>query len=526
MTAPIEDYALLSDGRTAALVSRGGSIDWFCAPRLDAPSLFGALLGGVEQGHWGLRPADPEARATRHYDGDTFCLVTRWESAEGVAEVHEWMPVGVPGQSGERMSTATPDRTDIVRQIVGIRGRVTFLQELRLRFDYARAVPWVHQSGTAPVPELTATAGPDAVVVRGALLRPDGHRHSGEVTVAAGEARAVTLTWYPSYRPAPEPLDVEAAARAMSRWWTDWAQGITHVGPKHEAVRRSLLILRALTNRETGGIAAAATTSLPEDFGGVRNWDYRYVWLRDAALTLEALLAHGLGDEARAWRDWLVRAVAGDPADVQIMYGLAGERDLLEREMPSLPGYAGSAPVRIGNGASGQYQADVIGEVMVTLDAARRAGLAESVRSWSLQRMLLAHSEKQLDRPDNGLWEIRGEPRFFTHSRVMLWAAFDRGVRAVDRAGQAGPGGALGHRAGAAACRDRRERRGCRRLVRAARRHRRGGRLAAADPAHRVLRAGRSADARDRRPDRADPHARRAADEVPHRDRRGRTARG
>ena len=216
MTVPIEDYALLSDGRTAALV-RAAAASTGSAPRgWTRPRCSALCSAASSRAHWGLRPADPEARATRHYDGDTFCLVTRWESAEGVAEVHEWMPVGVPGQSGERMSTATPDRTDIVRRIVGIRGRVTFLQELRLRFDYARAVPWVHQSGTAPVPELTATAGPDAVVVRGALLRPDGHRHSGEVTVAAGETRAVTLTWYPSYRPAPDPLDVEAAARAMS----------------------------------------------------------------------------------------------------------------------------------------------------------------------------------------------------------------------------------------------------------------------------------------------------------------------
>ncbi|MBS1696903.1 MAG: glycoside hydrolase family 15 protein [Actinobacteria bacterium] len=439
---PIEDYALLSDGRTAALVSRAGSIDWFCAPRLDSASLFGALLGGVEQGQWSLRPVDPEATATRRYDRDTFCLVTRWETAAGAAEVTEWMPVvlrddavtldGSPAGLGV-------DRTDIIRRIRGITGRVAFHQELRLRFDYARALPWVRQTGTEREPELTATAGPDAVVVRGAELRPHGHSHSGTVEVAAGEEAVLSLTWAPSYRPSPASLDADVAERVTCAWWQDWADGIAHEGHRRHDVRRSLLILRALTNRETGGIAAAATTSLPEDFGGERNWDYRYVWLRDAALTLEALLAHGLADEAQAWRDWLLRAVAGDPADLQIMYGLAGERDLREREMPSLPGYAGSAPVRVGNAAAEQFQADVFGEVMVTLAAARREGLDESVRSWSLQRVLLQQAEKQIDRPDNGMWEIRGDPQFFTHSRVMLWAAFDRGVRAVEEGGLHGP---------------------------------------------------------------------------------------
>jgi len=441
-TPPIEDYALLSDGRTAALVSRAGSIDWFCAPRLDSASLFGALLGGVEQGHWSLRPADAHATATRHYDGDTFCLVTRWESGDGVAEVREWMPVLLakePGSLEGAQAALGADRTDIVRRVVGISGRMSFAQELRLRFDYARALPWVRQTGSAGSPELTATAGPDAVVVRGAELQPHGHSHVGTVEVAAGESRELTLTWFPSYRAVPAALDVEAAERATSAWWRDWADGIAHEGPHEDDVRRSLLLLRALTNRETGGIAAAATTSLPEEFGGARNWDYRYVWLRDAALTLEALLAHGLADEARAWRDWLLRAVAGDPAELQIMYGLAGERDLVEREMRSLPGYAGSAPVRVGNAAAEQFQADVFGEVMVTLAAARRAGLGESARSWSLQRVLLRHAEKQLDHPDNGMWEIRGDPQFFTHSRVMLWAAFDRGVRAVEEDGAHGP---------------------------------------------------------------------------------------
>lgn len=425
----IEDYALLSDCRTAALVSREGSVDWLCLPRLDSASVFGALLG--EQGHgcWSLRPADQDATATRHYDGDTFTLITRWETAEGVAEVRDWMPV---------MDDAL-DRADLVRQVTGVTGTVSFTQEVRMRFDYARAMPWAQQTGTASAPEVTMVAGPDAVVLRGAALRAHGHAHTGTVQVSRGESVALTLTWHPSYRTAPAPLELEAAARETASWWRDWAARIDHHGPHQHAVRRSLLILRALTNRETGGIAAAATTSLPEDFGGERNWDYRYVWLRDAALTLEALLDHGFTEAAAHWRDWLVRAVAGDPADVQIMYGLAGERDLVERTLTSLPGFEGSAPVRIGNGASAQYQADVVGEVMVTLGAARRAGLAESHRSWAVERALLGYAETQIDRADNGLWEIRGEPQMFTHSRVMMWAAFDRGVRAVEEFGMTGP---------------------------------------------------------------------------------------
>ncbi|UJP09815.1 glycoside hydrolase family 15 protein [Microbacterium sp. KUDC0406] len=429
MSVPIEDYALLSDCRTAALVSREGSIDWFCPSRLDGGSVFGALLGDAEQGHWSLRPADPDAVATRAYDDDTFTLVTRWETADGVAEVRDWMPV---------VEDPT-DRTDIIREIVGVRGWVVFRQELRMRFDYARAIPWVRQTGTAAAPEMIAAAGPDALVLRGAPLRSDGRRHTGEVDVGEGERAALTLTWFRSYRPAPEALDLADAADETRRWWHEWAGGIEHAGPHYDAVQRSLLLLRALTNRDTGGIAAAATTSLPEQFGGARNWDYRYVWLRDAALTLEALIDHGFTDEAAHWRDWLLRAVAGDPADVQIMYGMAGERDLVERTLASLPGYAGSAPVRIGNGASLQYQADVVGEVLVTLAAARRAGLAAPRESWSLETALLEHTLTQLDRADNGLWEIRGEPRYFTHSRVMLWAAFDRGVRAIEEHGMPGP---------------------------------------------------------------------------------------
>ncbi|WP_375386427.1 glycoside hydrolase family 15 protein [uncultured Microbacterium sp.] len=426
MASPIEDYAVLSDCHTAALVSREGSIDWLCLPRYDSASTFGALLGSEDHGRWMLRPTDPAARTSREYDGDGFVLVTRWQTADGVAEVIDLMP------HADR-------RADVIRRTRGVSGRIEFRQELRVRFDYARAMPWMRQAGTDDDPALIAIAGPDALVVRGARLTADDRAHVGVFTVAAGETVDLTMTWFPSHRPTPEPIDIDKALESTRAWWAGWAEGIEHDGPHHDEVVRSLLVLRALTHEDTGGIVAAATTSLPEDFGGVRNWDYRYVWLRDASLTLEALLDHGFTAEAQEWRRWLLRAIAGSPDDVQIMYGLGGERELTERVLTSLPGYDGAAPVRIGNGAVEQYQADVIGEVMLALEAARLAGVEESEFSWPLQRALLAFVEENIDRRDNGIWEIRGEPRWFTHSRVMVWAAFDCGVRAVRRHGLDGP---------------------------------------------------------------------------------------
>lgn len=425
MPASIEDYALLSDCRTAALVSLDGSIDWLCLPRFDAPSIFGALLGDPTHGCWTLRPSDPSATARRWYLPDTFILVTRWETAGGIAEVQEFMPM-------------TDDRTDVVRRVIGIEGTVAFRTELRMHFDYARALPWVRQVGTGDEPALSAIAGPDAVVVRGVALAASDHVHAAEISVTAGERRDLVLTWYASHETAPAALDVEAAIARTRSWWQGWASPIAHDGPHRDAVVRSLLVLRALTNRDTGGIVAAPTTSLPEDFGGSRNWDYRYVWLRDAALTLEALITHGFLEEVHHWRRWLLRAVAGEPAEVQIMYGIAGERDLAERELTSLPGYQGAAPVRVGNGAVDQYQGDVLGEVLVALEAARIAGLDETSFSWSLQRALIERVVSGLERPDNGIWEIRGPLQLFTHSRVMMWAALDRGVRAVRDHGLSG----------------------------------------------------------------------------------------
>ncbi len=432
MATPIEDLALLSDCRTAALLARDGTVEWLCLPRLDSASVFAALLGEADDGLWRVRPADPGARPERRYDGDTFILVTRWETPTGVAEVHDFMPVG-------RDPGAASDRADLVRRVVGVSGTVAFDVDLRLRFDYARALPWMRQTGSPDAPELTAMAGPDAVLLRGVRLRADGHRHRGGFEVTAGRRVDLTLTWFPSFRPAPEPLAVDRALAETRQWWQSWADRIEHGGLHGPEVVRSLLVLRALTNHDTGGVAAAASTSLPEDFGGVRNWDYRFVWLRDAALTLEALLAHGFLGLAEHWRTWLLRAVAGDPADLQIMYGLAGERNLPERELPRLAGYAGSRPVRIGNGAALQYQADVVGEVIVTLSAGREAGLTESAFSWPLEKQLVRYASEQFERPDNGIWEIRGEPQHFTHSRVMMWASFDRAVRAVDQHGLDGP---------------------------------------------------------------------------------------
>lgn len=425
MPAPIEDYALLSDCRTTALVSREGSIDWLCLPRVDSASVFGALLGEAANGRWSLRPRGRATVVERRYIPDTFILVTRWKSDTGVAEVQE-------------MLSLHSERTDLVRRVVGISGRVEFETEVRLHFDYSRTLPWVRQMGTANAPMLQAIAGPEAVVLTGVALVAGDHAHTAAFAVEADERRDLVLTRFPSYDRRPEPLDVEDAFAATRSWWQGWASGAAHEDGHRAQVVRSLLVLRALTNRDTGGIVAAATTSLPEEFGGSRNWDYRFVWLRDASLTLEVLITHGYLREAHHWRRWLLRAVAGEPHEVQIMYGVAGERDLPERVLASLPGYEGAGPVRIGNAAVEQYQGDVIGEVLVALEQARMAGLEESDFSWPLQRALIGRVLDDLDRPDNGIWEVRGEPQWFTHSRVMMWAALDRGVRAVREHGLPG----------------------------------------------------------------------------------------
>lgn len=423
MPLNIEDYALISDCQSGALVGRDGSIDWLCLPRYDSDSMFGALLGDADHGRWLLAPDDDSATCARSYVDDTFILSTRWSTDAGEVEVTDFMPHG-------------DHRADVVRTVRGIRGTVPMQQDLRIRFAYAATMPWVQQlheeSG------LVAIAGPDAIVVRGPALRAADHRHESHFTVEEGETVELQMTWFPSHRDVPGPVDVQAAYDRTVDYWNDWSRP-DHEGPFAQHVVRSMLVLRALTHEATGGIVAAATTSLPESFGGSRNWDYRYVWLRDASLTLEVLLAHDYVVEAEEWRRWLLRAIAGDPHDVQIMYGLAGERYLAERDLTSLPGYRDSAPVRVGNGAYNQIQSDVVGEVMVALHVAREAGVTETEFSWPLQRALVCDLEDNWRQPDHGIWEMRGDRQEFTHSRVMVWAAFDRAIRGITECGLEGP---------------------------------------------------------------------------------------
>ncbi|HAM27834.1 MAG TPA: glucoamylase [Microbacteriaceae bacterium] len=426
MALRIEDYALIGDCHTAALVGRDGSIDWLCLPRFDSASTFGALLGSKEHGRWLLAPGDEVLETSRRYLEDTFILITRWVTGTGEVEVTDFMP------HGDR-------RADIVRRVRGIRGSVSMIEDVRIRFDYAEAIPWVRQVHEKGGPALLAVAGPDAVVLRGPRLHPEGHSHGAEFTVSAGERVDMTLTWYPAHREPPERLDVDERQTDTEEWWKEWASMCAASPHYHDEVHRSLLVLRALTHEDTGGIVAAATTSLPEQFGGNRNWDYRYVWLRDASLTLDVLLSHGFEQEADAWRNWLLRAVAGDPGDIQIVYGLSGERRLTEWKVASLPGYHGASPVRSGNDAWRQYQGDIFGEVMLALQSARRVGLNENKFSWPLQRALMSFLEENWSRPDNGIWEIRGAKQHFTHSRAMIWAAFDCAVRAVREFGLDGP---------------------------------------------------------------------------------------
>lgn len=426
MPESIENYALIGDCRSAALIGRSGSIDWLCMPRFDSASLFARILGDENHGHWSLNPVGAGECTSRAYCDDTFILTTRWETETGTVDVIDWMPHGNA-------------ESDLARRVVGVRGQVTMEQVLRIRFDYAGAIPWVRQTGTDDAPALTAIAGPDGVVVHGVRFDPIDHAHRAEIVVRAGETVDTVMTWFPAHKPQRPQQDVDAMLAETHAWWQEWADTCHPPGAYDQYVRRSLLVLRALTHESTGGIVAAPTTSLPEELGGARNWDYRYVWLRDAALTLGSLMIHGYEQEATEWRDWLLRAIAGAPEDVQIMYGLSGERWLGERELTSLPGYGGSAPVRIGNGAFDQFQGDIFGEVMIALEDARELGVEEDNFSWSLQVRLLEFVETQLDRHDNGIWEIRGELRTFTHSRAMLWAAFDRGIRGVREFGLPGP---------------------------------------------------------------------------------------
>jgi GH15 family glucan-1,4-alpha-glucosidase len=428
MTAPgrIEDYALIGDCESAALVGRDGSIDWLCWPRFDSGACFAALLGGAGHGRWRIAPADPSAVVRRRYRGDTLILETEFETPEGIVLVTDFMPVDHA-------------RSDLVRVVRGVSGRVAMHEELILRFDYGSVVPWVTRldDGT-----MRAIAGPDMITLRSTVPQ-HGERLTtvGDFTVGEGDVHTFVLTWSMSHLPPPRPIDPLRALRRTERFWRAWVRRCTYRGPWRATVMRSLLTLKALTYAPTGGIVAAPTTSLPTAIGGTRNWDYRYCWLRDATLTLLALMNAGYVDEAAAWRDWLLRAAAGSPDKVQIMYGLAGERMLPEWELDWLPGYESSRPVRVGNAAHAQLQLDVYGEVMDAMYQARVAGLTETREAWALQSALVAHVSRLWREPDSGIWEIRGPPQHFTHSKIMAWVALDRAVKSVEQFGLEGPVG-------------------------------------------------------------------------------------
>jgi GH15 family glucan-1,4-alpha-glucosidase len=426
MPLPIEDYAMLGDTGTAALVGRDGSVDWLCLPRFDSAACFAALLGGPENGRWLLGPLG-EARSSRRYVGLSAILETTHETDSGTVRVIDSMPIA-------------DGRADMVRRVVGVEGTVRMRHEWVVRFWYGKIRPWIHRVDNHGVEVITAVAGPDRLTLRGTRLpHAEESRHYDEFEVSEGEELEFALTWLPSHRGLPEPLGVTDRIESTLATSEAWADRCTYRGPHRDTVLRSLLTLRLLTHGGTGGIVAAPTTSLPEDFGGERNWDYRYCWLRDAALTLEAFLACGYLTEAQLWRDWLLRAVAGDPGDLQVMYTVDAGRELPERELPHLAGYEDSRPVRLGNLAVEQRQTDVLGEVMAALHAARSLGLEESDDSWAMQRALVEDLADHWQRPDHGLWEIRGPAQHFTHSRVMVWVAFDRAVKAVEEHGLDGP---------------------------------------------------------------------------------------
>jgi GH15 family glucan-1,4-alpha-glucosidase len=424
MPARIEDYALIGDCETAALVSNIGSIDWLCWPRFDSGACFAALLGSPDNGRWLLAPADDGARSTRRYRGDTMILETEFETDEGAVVIIDFMPL-------------RDERSNIVRTVVGKRGRVAMKTEIVFRFAYGSIVPWVSRldDGT-----LRAIAGPDMIVIRSDIELHGAHLTTvGEFAVSEGQEVSFVMTWGPSHLDPPKSVDPKQALRVTEEFWQEWTSVCTYRGDWREPVMRSLLTLKSLTYRPTGGIVAAPTTSLPEELGGVRNWDYRYCWLRDATLTLLSLMDAGYYSEAEQWRDWLLRAAAGSADQVQIMYGIGGERFLREWDIPWLDGYENSKPVRIGNAAHGQLQIDVYGEVMDALHQARLGQIPESVDAWELQKALAAHLEKIWQQPDQGIWETRGDPQHFTHSKVMAWVAFDRAIRAVEMHGLEGP---------------------------------------------------------------------------------------
>lgn len=424
MASKIEDYALVGDCETTALIGRDGSVDWLCWPRFDSGACFAALLGTPDNGRWLIGAADEKARITRRYRDRTLILETDIETADGAATIIDFMP-------------PRGKASDLVRLVVGKRGTVAIRVEMAVRFDHGFLMPWVThlEDGT-----LCAIAGPDMVVLRGpAKLHPQDRKHVGNFTISAGQTIPFVLTYGPSHLPAPKPIDPQKALAETEAFWQAWSSHAKPAGEWTEAVNRSLITLKALTYRPTGGIVAAPTTSLPEQLGGERNWDYRYCWLRDATFTLLAFMNGGYYAEARAWREWLLRALAGDPDQVQIMYGLMGERRLPEWEVPWLSGYEGAKPVRIGNAAEGQLQLDIYGEVIDALYHGRHGKRTADESGWALQQELLKHLETVWDQPDEGIWEVRGGRQQFTYSKMMAWVAFDRAIKTIEKYSVTGP---------------------------------------------------------------------------------------
>ena len=424
MTSRIEDYAMIGDLGSAALIGRGGSIDWLCWPRFDSDACFAALLGKPENGRWMIAPKDGAAKITRRYRPNTLILETHFETAAGAATLIDFMP---PREGNSHL----------VRLLVGERGRIDFHGELILRFGYGAIIPWVTRIDDHT---LRAIAGPDMAVLRSSvILHGENFRTVGDFTVAANEKVSFSLSYALSHKDLPEPVDVQERLRATEAFWIGWTGKCKISGLWDEAVTRSLITLKALTFAPTGGMVAAPTTSLPECIGGERNWDYRYCWLRDATLTLLALMNGGYYEEAQMWREWLLRAAAGSPSQIQIMYGIRGERRLTEWRVPWLPGYENSRPVRIGNAAHNQLQLDIFGEVMDALHQARKGGLGAVETGWDLQQEFLLHLEKIWREPDEGIWEVRSGPEHFTYSKAMAWLAFDRAVKSAEIYNLPGP---------------------------------------------------------------------------------------
>ncbi|MEZ5874071.1 MAG: glycoside hydrolase family 15 protein [Hyphomicrobiales bacterium] len=424
MALRIEDYALIGDCETAALVGTDGSIDWLCSPRFDSAACFAALLGTPENGRWQIAPTGKDVRVTRRYRPDSLILETRFETNSGAATLIDFM---YPREA----------HPHVMRLVVGETGTVEFDSEFVVRFGYGEEVPWVVK---LPDQRLRAVAGPNKLILQSNInLRGENMRTRGQFTVSKGETASFSMTFADSFLPDPPPVDAQKLLVETEQFWQDWSSQCNFAGPYSDVVKRSLITLKAMTFAPTGGVVAAATTSLPEQFGGPRNWDYRYCWVRDATLTLLALMKTGYYGEARAWREWLLRAVAGSPDQMQIMYGIAGERRLYEVEIPWLSGYENSKPVRIGNAAHQQTQIDVYGELMDALHQARRGGLAPEHSGWELQLKILEHLETKWQKPDEGIWEVRSGPENFVYSKVMAWVAFDRSIKSATQFGLDGP---------------------------------------------------------------------------------------